>query len=114
MITKDIEGVIMFDDNGILQGNYLSWHVKTFMQKEEITLVKEEVSPDKKKIEFLCNKKFSNTNQKFTICIEYTTKEVLLSLSYPAGIIYMYSLQGKFKKKFTSIGFSVKEYYLPM
>ena len=114
MITKDIEGVIMFDDNGILQGNYLSWHVKTFMQKEEITLVKEEVSPDKKKIEFLCNKKFSNTNQKFTICIEYTTKEVLLSLSYPAGIIYMCSLQGKFKKKFTSIGFSVKEYYLPM
>lgn len=49
MITKDIEGVIMFDDNGILQGNYLSWHVKTFMQKEEITLVKEEVAPTKRR-----------------------------------------------------------------
>ena len=114
MITKGIEGVIMFDDNGIVQGNDLSWHVKAFMQKEEITLVKEEVSSDKKKIEFFCDKKFSNTNQKFTICIEYTTKEVLLSLSYPAGIIYMYSLQGKFKKQFTAIGFSVKEYYVPM
>ena len=113
MRMQDIEGVIMSDDNGVIQGNDLSWHVQNFLQKEDAVLLKEKVSPDKKKKEFYCSKKISETNQKFTICIENAGKEVLLSLSYPAGIIHMYSFQGKFKKHFSLIGFSIKEYYTP-
>lgn len=113
MRKQDIEGVIMIDDNGVIQGNDLSWHVQNFLQKEGAILLKEETSPDKKKKEFYCSKKFSEVDQKFNICVEYANKEVLLSLSYPAGIIHMYSLQGKFKKHFSFIGFSIKEYYTP-
>ena len=113
MRTQDIEGVIMYDDNDLIQGHDISWYVHRFLNEESIDLLEEDVGNDKNIITFKCNKLVNGFSNKFTICLEHNAKETTISLSYPSGNMNMYPIQGKFKKKFTCIGFSVKEYYIP-